>query len=253
MCLDGKKQKEEEKSDEGVNQMIGEIERMSRHHLEVKQDVETQCDFIHALGAEIQAIQVGVMDDVGVFVKWMDDELSFLVDERAVLKHFPTFPEKKVDMLREAASEYQAIALLEKGTAEWAEPPGMGCVDVCERIAQQFEAVDNKLHILMRDRDGLIQRFKPHHIPTSWLTDDSDGLVCKLKKATFNLAARYLGTIIAEVNQLPALEVENLATESATGIDPNREFLLLAEFISLLVVSMLSAQLFLNSYDHTPH
>lgn len=47
------------------------------------------------------------------FVKWLDNELSKLVDERAVLKHFPQWPEKKADALREAAFSFRDLKTLE--------------------------------------------------------------------------------------------------------------------------------------------
>eukprot|EP00957_Ditylum_brightwellii_P039286 2971673-Ditylum_brightwellii.AAC.1 len=39
----------------------------------------------------------------------MDSELNFLVDERAVLKHFEDWPERKCDALREAVATYRDL------------------------------------------------------------------------------------------------------------------------------------------------
>lgn len=49
------------------------------------------------------------ISDVEAFVKWLDEQLSSLVDERAVLKHFPQWPERKADTLREAACNYRDL------------------------------------------------------------------------------------------------------------------------------------------------
>lgn len=46
-------------------------------------------------------------------MKWLDQELSSLVDERAVLKHFQQWPERKVDAMREAAFSYRDLKNLE--------------------------------------------------------------------------------------------------------------------------------------------
>ncbi|RRT53475.1 hypothetical protein B296_00045337, partial [Ensete ventricosum] len=71
----------------------------------IKTDVETQGDFIRFLIKEVEHAAFTNVEDVVAFVKWLDDELSFLVDERAVLKHFE-WPEHKADAMREAAFGY---------------------------------------------------------------------------------------------------------------------------------------------------
>ena len=58
------------------------------------------------MSKEIKTVDVDNMENLVKFVKWMDEELAFLVDEVEVLKHFPEFPTKKCDCLREATSEY---------------------------------------------------------------------------------------------------------------------------------------------------
>lgn len=61
--------------------MIGEIENRSSHLLAIKTDVETQGDFIRLLIKEVEpATFINIEDDVA-FVKWFDDELSFLAGE----------------------------------------------------------------------------------------------------------------------------------------------------------------------------
>lgn len=47
------------------------------------------------------------------FVKRLDGELLYLVDERAVLKHFLQWPERRADALREAAFSYRDLKNLE--------------------------------------------------------------------------------------------------------------------------------------------
>ncbi|KAJ0961354.1 hypothetical protein J5N97_000561 [Dioscorea zingiberensis] len=88
--------------------MLGEIENRSAFLLAVKADVETQGEFVQSLAAEVRAASFTDIEDLVSFVNWLDEELSFLVDERAVLKHFD-WPEGKADALREAAFEYQDL------------------------------------------------------------------------------------------------------------------------------------------------
>ncbi|KAJ0096776.1 hypothetical protein Patl1_28064 [Pistacia atlantica] len=70
---------------------------------QIKSDVKKQKEFIHLLIKEVESASFSEISDVETFVRWQDGELSSLIDERAVLKHFPQWPEQKVDALREAA------------------------------------------------------------------------------------------------------------------------------------------------------
>ena len=80
---------------------------------QIKSDVENQGEFVNFLAREVQNAAYKDIADVEEFVKWLDGELSYLVDERAVLKHFPNWPEKKADAMREAAFTYRDLKNLE--------------------------------------------------------------------------------------------------------------------------------------------
>jgi len=47
--------------------------------LQIKTDVETQGDFIRYLIKEVESAAFTDIEDVVPFVKWLDDELSYLV------------------------------------------------------------------------------------------------------------------------------------------------------------------------------
>lgn len=49
------------------------------YELQIKTDVETQGDFIRFLIKEVEGAAFSDIEDVVPFVKWLDDELSFLV------------------------------------------------------------------------------------------------------------------------------------------------------------------------------
>lgn len=52
---------------------------------QIKSDVETQGDFIRFLIKEVKDAAFTDIEDVVTFVKWLDDELSFLVGNVLVL------------------------------------------------------------------------------------------------------------------------------------------------------------------------
>uniref|UniRef100_A0A453S017 Protein CHUP1, chloroplastic n=1 Tax=Aegilops tauschii subsp. strangulata TaxID=200361 RepID=A0A453S017_AEGTS len=59
--------------------MIGEIENRSSHLQAIKADVETQGEFVKSLIKEVTDAAYKDIEDVVAFVKWLDDELGFLV------------------------------------------------------------------------------------------------------------------------------------------------------------------------------
>ncbi|KAE9460981.1 hypothetical protein C3L33_07105, partial [Rhododendron williamsianum] len=103
--------------------MIGEIENRSTHLLAIKSDVETQGEFIDSLARAVETAAFTDMSEVEAFVKWLDGELSCLVDERAVLKHFSQWPERKADAMREAAFSYRDLKNLESEVSSFKDNP----------------------------------------------------------------------------------------------------------------------------------
>ncbi|XP_020595387.1 LOW QUALITY PROTEIN: protein CHUP1, chloroplastic-like [Phalaenopsis equestris] len=193
--------------------MIGEIANKSSFLLAVKADVETQGDFVQSLANEVRAASFTNIDDLVAFVNWLDEELSFLVDERAVLKHFD-WPEGKADALREAAFEYQDLMKLENQVSSFIDDPKLPCEAALKKMYSLLEKVEQSVYALLRTRDMAISRYREFGIPTDWLSDS--GNVGKIKLASVQLAKKYMKRVASELDALNNTEKE-----------PNREFLLL--------------------------
>lgn len=193
--------------------MIGEIENRSTFLLAVKADVETQGDFVQSLAAEIRAASFTNVEDLVAFVNWLDEELSFLVDERAVLKHFD-WPEGKADALREAAFEYQDLMKLEKLVSSFVDDPNLPCEAALKKMYKLLEKVEQSVYALLRTRDMAISRYREFGIPVNWLLDS--GIVGKIKLSSVQLARKYMKRVASELDALSGPEKE-----------PNREFILL--------------------------
>nr|BAG54845.1 chloroplast unusual positioning 1A [Adiantum capillus-veneris] len=196
------------------NNLIGEIENRSAFLLAVKADVETQGEFVQSLAAEVRDAAYTDIEDVVAFVSWLDEELSFLVDERAVLKHFD-WPENKADALREAAFEYQDLKKLEVEATSFQDDSRLPCELSLKKMLSLLEKVESSVYALLRTRDMAIARYKEFGIPTQWMQDS--GLVGKIKLATVQLARKYMKRVAAELD----------ASTASTSQDPQREFLLL--------------------------
>lgn len=91
--------------------------------MQIKSDVESQGEFVNSLAMAVETAAFTDMSEVEAFVKWLDRELSCLVDERAVLKHFSQWPERKADAMREAAFSYRDLKNLESEVSSFKDNP----------------------------------------------------------------------------------------------------------------------------------
>ncbi|KAK6124212.1 hypothetical protein DH2020_042048 [Rehmannia glutinosa] len=179
--------------------MIGEIENRSAHLLAIKTDVETQGDFIRFLIKEVEGAAFTDIEDVVPFVKWLDDELSYLVDERAVLKHFD-WPEKKADALREAAFGYCDLKKLGSEASSFRDDPRQPCGHALKKIQSLFEKLEHGVYNLSRMRESSAERYKGLHIPVNWMLDT--GYASQIKLASVTLAMKYMKRVSAELEMV---------------------------------------------------
>ncbi|GFP96661.1 protein chup1 chloroplastic, partial [Phtheirospermum japonicum] len=179
--------------------MIGEIENRSAHLLAIKTDIETQGDFIRFLIKEVEGAAFTDIEDVVPFVKWLDDELSYLVDERAVLKHFD-WPEKKADALREAAFGYSDLKKLECEVSAFRDDHRQPCGHALKKIQSLFEKLEHGVYNLSRMRESSAERYKSFQIPVNWMLDT--GYVSQIKVASVTLAMKYMKRVSAELEMV---------------------------------------------------
>ncbi|OIV93226.1 hypothetical protein TanjilG_27405 [Lupinus angustifolius] len=176
--------------------MIGEIENRSTHLLAIKTDVETQRDFIRYLIKEVEGAAFTNIEDVVPFVKWLDDELSYLVDERAVLKHFD-WPEQKADALREAAFAYCDMKKLESEASSFRDDPRQPCGTALKKMQALLEKLEHGIYNISRMRESATKRYKVFQIPVDWMLDN--GYATQIKLASVKLAMKYMKRVSAEL------------------------------------------------------
>ncbi|KAF0920042.1 hypothetical protein E2562_032737 [Oryza meyeriana var. granulata] len=180
--------------------MIGEIENRSAHLLAIKSDVERQGDFIRFLIKEVEGAAFVDIEDVVTFVKWLDNELSRLVDERAVLKHFE-WPEHKADALREAAFGYCDLKKLEVEASSFHDDARQPCVAALKKMQALFEKLEHGVYNLARVRDGATGRYSRFQIPCEWMQQDT-GIVSQIKLQSVKLAMKYLKRVSSELEAI---------------------------------------------------
>ncbi|XP_042394456.1 protein CHUP1, chloroplastic-like [Zingiber officinale] len=189
--------------------MIGEIENRSSHLLAIKTDVETQGDFIKLLIKEVEHAVFANIEDVVAFVKWLDDELSFLVDERAVLKHF-NWPEHKVDAMREAAFGYCDLKKLESEASSFQDDPRQLCApSSLKKMKALLEKLEQGVYNLSRLQENATHRYKRFGVPCEWMQEN--GCVSQIKLASVKLAMKYMKRVSTELQVIAgSLEEEEL-------------------------------------------
>ncbi|CAH1415929.1 unnamed protein product [Lactuca virosa] len=190
--------------------MIGEIENRSTHLLAIKTDVETQGDFIKFLIKEVENASFTDIEDVVPFVKWLDDELSYLVDERAVLKHFE-WPERKADALREAAFGYCDLKKLESEASSFRDDPRQPCAPALKKMQGLFEKLEHGVYNLSRMRESASTRYKVFQIPMGWM--EETGFATQIKLASVKLALKYMRRVSAELEIVGGPEEEELIVQ----------------------------------------
>ncbi|KAG9453532.1 hypothetical protein H6P81_006436 [Aristolochia fimbriata] len=177
--------------------MIGEIANRSSYLLAIKSEVETQGEFIALLTREVENAVYTEMSDVEAFVKWLDGELSYLVDERAVLKHFPQWPERKADAMREAACTYRDLKNLESEVSSFQDNHHQPSSAALKRMQALQDKLERSVHNLDRLRESTSMKYKEFQIPCGWMLDT--GIISQLKLGSMRLARDYMKRIVAEL------------------------------------------------------
>ncbi|CAM0881872.1 unnamed protein product [Alopecurus aequalis] len=186
--------------------LIGEITKNSPHFLAVQADVETQGDFVRTLVTEVRDATFATIEDVVAFVTWLDEELSFLVDEQGVLKHFADWPEKRVDALRDAAAKHEWLVQLDKQISSFVDDRALHRDAALGKMYSLFEKTEKSVAKFILDRDAtdtkvnLTLRYKEQNIPVGWMSDT--GLIVKVKLACVNLARQYMLRVVLEIDGL---------------------------------------------------
>ncbi|KAJ4970412.1 hypothetical protein NE237_003511 [Protea cynaroides] len=180
-----------------AREMIGEIENRSTYLLAIKSDVETHGEFIRFLAREVENAKYSEISDVEAFVRWLDEELSYLVDERAVLKHFLEWPERKADTMREAAFSYRDLKNLKSEVWSFQDNHKHSISLALKRIQGLQDRLERGVHNAERTRDSACKKYREFQIPWEWMLDT--GMIGQLKFSSMKLAKEYMKRVVYEL------------------------------------------------------
>ncbi|KAL7210756.1 hypothetical protein ACSBR1_032163 [Camellia fascicularis] len=156
--------------------IVGEIQKRSSHLLAIKVDIETKGEFVNSLIKKVVDAAYTDIEDVSKFVDWLDNQLSSLADEQAVLKHF-NWPEKKADAMREAAVEYRGLKLLESEVSSYKDDASVPCGVSLKKMAGLLDKSEHNIQKLIKLRNSVMLSYQHLKIPTNWMLDS--GVISK--------------------------------------------------------------------------
>ncbi|TYH81063.1 hypothetical protein ES332_D03G172900v1 [Gossypium tomentosum] len=188
--------------------MIGEIENRSTYVSAIKSDVEKQKEFINFLISKVQSATFKDITDVEGFVKWLDGELSSLVDERAVLKYFPQWPERKADAMREAAFSYRDLKNLEAEVTSFKVNPKESFNSELKKMQALQDRLEQSVNNIERVRESSGKRYRELQIPWEWMLDT--GFIGQMKFSSLKLAQEYMKRTAKELQSNECSQVNNL-------------------------------------------
>ncbi|PON85441.1 CHUP1-like protein [Trema orientale] len=188
--------------------MIGEIENRSTYISAVKSEVGKQAEFINTLIREVESAAHKRISDVEAFVNWLDEQLSSLVDERAVLKHFPQWPERKADTLREAAFNYRDLRNLKSEVSSFEDNPKEPLSQALRKMQELQDRLERTINNVERTRESTSKRYRDFKIPWDWMLDT--GLIGEMKLSSLKLAKEYMRRITRELQSNESTREENL-------------------------------------------
>ncbi|KAJ1264633.1 hypothetical protein BS78_08G014800 [Paspalum vaginatum] len=179
--------------------IVDELQNRSRHLLAIKADVETKAQFINDLINKIHTITYTGVEQVVTFVDWLDQQLSILSDETAVLKHF-NWPERKADALREAASEYRHLncLLTDISSLNLDDCSPTPCEATLRRISSLLDRLEKSMSRLVNLRSSVMPSYKELRIPTDWMLDS--GICSKMRLASVTLAKLHMRRVLKELD-----------------------------------------------------
>ncbi|CAN0902155.1 Protein CHUP1, chloroplastic [Linum grandiflorum] len=212
MNMEAKKNRVATSALASTTDMIGEIENRSTYLSAIKSDVEKQKQLITSLIKEVEFAVFDDISEVETFMKWLDNQLSSLVDERAVLKHFQQWPEQKVDALREAASNYQSLKNLESEVSLFEDNPKEPLMKALAKMQALQDRLERSVNSLEKTRESMIKRYKNFQIPWQWLLNT--GFLGQVKVGSLKIAREYMKRISKELKQNQSSE-DNLLHQGA--------------------------------------
>jgi len=145
-------------------EMLDELRGKSSYHAQLKMEVEKYGPMLLQLGEEIESYKPKTMEKLVKFLPKVESALDALTNERDVLKNVPSWPEKRMDVLREAVSLYTEITSIHTLLKDWE-------VDIIPddtfytKSLEVYSRTTRRLDQIKNEYDRNLQKFEAQQLP----------------------------------------------------------------------------------------
>lgn len=169
---------------------------------QVNADRATFGPMIQDLAPQIEAFRPQETKQVEAFVAEVDRRLGRLSDERMVLKGFASWPEKKLEMLREVAARtaelHKLRASIDSESDSWSGKNSIG--EELQQVIDKFDAYQPAVEWYLRSADDLRRQYSQYQIPFEF------SLLKDLTVASVALAKYAMTMVLTAYDRLKELQ-----------------------------------------------
>lgn len=122
---------------------------------------------VEDLAPQVRAFEPLDMDELSLFVAEVERRLALLSDERMVLRGFPSWPDARLEVLREANHRHWEVVRLKEALDPSAEAwaPKSDVREELLQVIAKFETVKPTVEWYLRAEDALCKNFRQNKVP----------------------------------------------------------------------------------------
>lgn len=161
----------------------------------VAQEEEEYRSRIEQWSEEVCHCQPVTMDDLDLFVRQMDNNLSNLTEETQVLKRFERWPEARYDTFREAAVLYRSMVQKRHQMRNW-NTESSDCQAARSLIHKYFNEVAWAVEQYQKEREATERSYREQGVP--W----NPQVVKDVQLESLRLIVDYMRHVVREVEEM---------------------------------------------------
>ncbi|KAL3161284.1 hypothetical protein ABBQ38_009640 [Trebouxia sp. C0009 RCD-2024] len=159
-------------------------------------DADKHARLLTKLGTQIRSVKLRSMEDLVSFVQEAEQQLSILkADEGLTVAQLDSWPKQRLDVLREAAGQFQELNYLNVKYQKWMLQQGT-CLEEAARIEEFFDTARARVEWLANRQEVTERRFVNHGVP--W----DRSLFKTTRHMSLHLGVIYMSRILFEVANL---------------------------------------------------
>ncbi|EKX45362.1 hypothetical protein GUITHDRAFT_108630 [Guillardia theta CCMP2712] len=191
----GSKERKELVRSQSMLSVKDELEGKSTYMRQVMEDRKIFGEMIEDLIPQIEEFESDDFEDLQLFVQEVEKRLSLLVDERMVLKGFAAWPDKRMEVLREANGRMQDLkqlkAAMDPFGSKWIKRSSLA--DELQAVEDKFASLQTTVEWYARSEEELKKNFAKHRVPFDFR------ILLELKEVAVSLAKYSMQRVLGEI------------------------------------------------------